>query len=69
MPEMQTKPPGRKRIMAFRLSQAEYQVLADAARHEKRKMADLVYLIVADALEKYAKRLPGVSGPSPSTES
>jgi uncharacterized protein (DUF1778 family) len=69
MPQTQTKPHARRRIMAFRLSQAEYQMLANAARYEKRKMADLVYLIVADALEKYARRLPSASNPSPSTES
>ena len=65
----QTKAHGRKRIMAFRLSQAEYQILANAARYEKRKMADLVYLIVTDALENYAKRLPIVPNQSPSAES
>ena len=56
MPQTQTTPYSRKRIMAFRLSQAEYQTLASAARYEKRKMADLVYLIVAEALERYAQR-------------
>ena len=56
MPPTPTKTHGRKRIMAFRLSQGEYQTLASAARFEKRKMADLVYLIVAEALERYTRR-------------
>ncbi len=63
-----TRPPGRKHIMTFRLSQTEYQTLAEAARLEKRKMADLVYLIVTDALEGYARRLTAPD-PSPSRES
>ena len=58
MLQSEAKPHGRKHIMAFRLSQTEYQTLAKVARYEKRKMADLVYLIVSDALESYAKRLP-----------
>ena len=68
MSTTQTRSPGRKRVMAFRLSQTEYQTLANAARLEKRKMADLVYLIVADALEGYARRLT-VPNPPPSRES
>ncbi len=63
-----TRPPGRKHIMTFRLSQAEYQALAEAARLEKRKMSDLVYLIVTDALERYTKRLATAAN-EPSRES
>ena len=58
-----TRAHGRKHVMAFRLSKAEYQTLALAARYEKRKMADLVYIIVAEALDGYAKRLGTSSNP------
>ena len=56
MPQTQTTTYSRKRILAFRLSQSEYQTLASAAKFEKRKMADLVYLIVTEALERYTQR-------------
>ena len=69
MPNPQTKPSGRKRVIGFRLSQTEYQTLVGAARLEKRKMADLVYLIVSDALEGYAKRLSTASKPPYTRES
>ncbi len=65
MSNMQTRSPGRTFVMAFRLSETEYQTLANAARLEKRKMADLVYLIVTDALEGYAKRLAAAAKPPP----
>ena len=69
MPDPQTKPSGRKRVIGFRLSQTEYQTLASAARLEKRKMADLVYLIVTEALEGYAKRLSTAANPPYTRES
>ncbi len=69
MPPGQTKSHGRKHILAFRLSQSEYQMLTSVARYEKRKVADMVYLIVSDALESYAKRLGMPANPSSSTES
>ncbi len=69
MPDPQTKPSGRKRVIGFRLSQSEYQTLVGAARLEKRKMADLVYVIVTEALEGYAKRLNTVAHAPTSKES
>ncbi len=69
MPDPQTKPSGRKRVIGFRLSQSEYQTLVGAARLEKRKMADLVYLIVTEALEGYAKRLTMVANMPSAKES
>ncbi len=69
MPDPQKKPSGGKRVIGFRLSQAEYQTLVGAARLEKRKMADLVYVIVAEALEGYAKRLAAVANAPSSKES
>jgi hypothetical protein len=56
MPQIQTTTYSRNRILAFRLSQSEYQILASAAKFEKRKMADLVHVIVTDALERYTQR-------------
>ncbi len=61
MPDPQKKPSERKRVIGFRLSQQEYQTLVGAARLEKRKMADLVYVIVTEALDDYAKRLAAVA--------
>ncbi len=52
-----TRPPSRKHILAFRLSETEYQTLINVARLEKRKLTDLVYVMVTEALEGYAKRL------------
>ncbi len=69
MPDPQKKPSERKRVIGFRLSQPEYQTLVGAARLEKRKIADLVYVIVADALEGYAKRLAAVANAPSSKES
>ncbi len=69
MPNAQKKPSGRKRVIGFRLSQAEYQTLVGAARLEKRRMADLVYVIVTEALDDYAKRLAAVANAPSSTES
>ncbi len=69
MPNSQKKPSGRKRVIGFRLSQTEYQTLVGAAQLEKRKMADLVYVIVTEALEGYAKRLSTASNSSHPRES
>ncbi len=61
MPNSPKKPSERKRVIGFRLSDTEYQTLVGAARLEKRKMADLVYVIVTEALDGYAKRLAAVA--------
>lgn len=64
----QNQPSGRKRIVAFRLSPTEYQILTAAAGLEKRRIADLLHLIVAEALEKYARRLAAGNNASPTVE-
>ncbi len=69
MPNSPKKPSERKRVIGFRLSETEYQTLVGAARLEKRKMADLVYLIVTEALEGYAKRLIPVANTPSAKES
>ncbi|GEM_PF-5090260 len=51
----QTKP--KSRFCGFRLTEEEHDRLARAAHLERRKMADLVHLIVAEALDRYARRL------------
>ncbi len=47
----------KTRFCSFRLTEEEHQILVRAAQLERRKMADLVHVIVADALEEYARRL------------
>lgn len=46
----------KSHVCGFRLTAEEHELLAAAAHIERRKMADLVHLIVAEALEEYAQR-------------
>ncbi len=50
-----TKP--KSRFCGFRLTEEEHNLLARAALLEHRKMADLVHLIVVEALDRYVNRL------------
>ncbi len=54
---MFNRPKPKSRFCGFRLTQEEHDRLARVAHLERRKMADLVHLIVAEALDEYAKRL------------
>lgn len=49
----------RSKIVAFRLTEAEYQTLAWVARREQRAVADWLRLTVTGAVQTYMKQLPG----------
>ncbi len=46
----------KSRFCGFRLTDEEHDLLARTALFNHRKMADLVHLIVVEALEGYAQR-------------
>ncbi len=47
----------KSRFCGFRLTEEEHDRLAKVAHLERRKMADLVHLIVVEALDQYTRRL------------
>lgn len=55
---MQMKIPSRTRTMGFRLTEEEYALLVKVARGERRKLADMVYVLVVEGLQRYARQIP-----------
>lgn len=59
---MLSRAKSKTRLCAFRLTEDQHALLAKVAHLERRKMADLVHLMVVDALEQYVNRLAGTPG-------
>jgi len=55
---MQMKIPSRTRTMGFRLTEEDYALLVKVARGERRKLADMVYILVVEGLQRYARQIP-----------
>lgn len=54
----QMKIPSRTRTMGFRLTEEDYALLVKVARSERRKLADMVYILVVEGLQRYARQIP-----------
>ncbi|MBE7511446.1 MAG: hypothetical protein HS103_01340 [Anaerolineales bacterium] len=52
------KIPSRTRTMGFRLTEEDYALLVKVARGERRKLADMVYILVVEGLQRYARQIP-----------
>lgn len=57
------------RTMGFRLTEEDYALLVKVARSERRKLADMVYVLVVDGLQRYARQIPRTDNPSRQPES
>jgi hypothetical protein len=52
------RPRPKTRTCGFRLTVEEHELLVKVALRERRKLADLVHLMVVDALAHYARTTP-----------